>query len=461
MNFSKSRTWLRWLVLAVVVAVLTALVAVAWRPLSRATGLVVPAGAATVPASVFSPTPGLTPQGSGAASSAPVPSSFRAASAQKVGAAVDSAGVPSGVALVVRDLSSGTTLRSESGDEAVIPASSMKLMTTISLVDKIGASTTFTTKVVEESDGSIVLVGGGDPLLGSTDSAYKYGTPLPATTKQLADQTAQALRAKGRTQVSLGYDDSLFTGATRHPGWKADDMNYVNDISALMVDEGGGSTTPSASAAQTFASQLEADGITVSGTPDARQASSSATQLAAVSSLPLWQIVQQCLRHSDNTIAETLFRHLAIAYGQPASFDGGVTALHQAMVSLGLWASADSLNDGSGLDEADRLTASTLSQAIVLAASRDDLRNVLAALPVAAANGTLETRFVDSASSAGGGRVRAKTGTLDNSGALVGYTPTADGSMLAFAIVANVSDTDMRPYLDKFAAALSACACAG
>ncbi len=461
MNSWQSRSWLRWLVLVLVVAVLAALVAIAWRPLAKTTGVLVPAGAQTVAASQFSPTPGLAPQGSGAVSPAPVPSSFNAASAQKVSSAVASVGVPGKVTLVVRDLGSGTVLDSDRGDDPIIPASSMKLMTTISLIDKIGPATTFTTKVVAEPDGSIVLVGGGDPLLGSTDSAYKYGTPLPPTTKQLADQTAEALRARGQHEVSLGYDDSLFTGATRHPGWAADDMSYVNDISALMVDEGGGSHTPSATAAQTFADQLSADGITVDGTPSARQASSSATQLAAVSSLPLWQIVQQCLRYSDNTIAETLFRHLAIAYGQPGSFEGGATALHQAMVSLGLWASTDSINDGSGLDEADRLTASSLSQAIVLAASRDDLRNVLAALPVAAVNGTLQTRYLDAASSAGGGRVRAKTGTLDVSDALIGYTPTADGSMLAFAIVANVTDTDMKPYLDELAATLSACPCAG
>lgn len=461
MNSSKRPVWLRWLLLVVVLVVMGALVAVGWRPLAKATGVLVPAAAKTVPATMFSPSPAAVVQGNGAVSAAPVPSSFSASSAQKVSAAVQAVGVPDNVSLVVRDLTSNAVLLQDRGDNPVIPASSMKLMTTISLIDKVGPATTYTTKVVTESDGSIILVGGGDPLLGSTDTAFKYGTPLPATTKQLADRTAAALKTRGHTQVSLGYDDSLFTGPTRHPGWAADDMEYVNDISALMVDEGGGSTTPSATAAQTFADQLRADGITVNGTPTARKAASTDAELASVSSLPLWQLVQQCLRNSDNTIAETLFRHLAIAYGQPGSFDGGAAALRQAMAALGLWATNDVINDGSGLDEADRLTTSSLSHAIVLAASRDDLRNVLAALPVAAVNGTLQTRYLDASSSAGAGRVRAKTGSLDVSGALVGYTPTADGGMVAFAIVASIDNTDVRPYLDQVAAALSACPCSG
>lgn len=459
MNSSRDRRWLRWVILVVVLAIVALFALFGWRPLARRAGIVVPAAAQTVPAAMFSPTASDAPQGAGTVSPAPVPSSFRPASAQKVDAVVQATGVTPNSTMSVRDLTTGAALSSTRADDPVVPASTMKLMTTISLVDKVGATTTFDTKVVMESPSSIVLVGGGDPLLASSKSAYNYGEPLPPTTEELAAQTAAALKARGISQVSLGYDDSLFTGDARHPGWQPGDMEFVNDISALMVDEGGGSTTPAASAASTFAGQLAANGIQVNGAPSSQQVTSSAEALATVHSLPLSEIVQQCLRHSDNTIAETLFRHLAIAYGQPASFDGGVTALHQAMTDLGLWSPADSLHDGSGLDEADRLTSSSLSQAIVLAASREELRPILPGLPVAAATGTLDSRFIDAASSAGGGRVRAKTGSLDISGALVGYTPTADGSMVAFAIVANGAGTDFRPYLDKLAAGLASCRC--
>lgn len=454
MKSASQRPIRRWIVAFVVVLVMV----VGGSVTMHATGALVSSGASTVPAGLFSPTPGAL-TGDGVVSGAPTPAAYSKLSSTKVAAALAGIGVRTGYSVVVRDLSTGDSLDAVRGDEAVIPASSMKLMTTSALIDKLGPSHRFQTKVVQEPDGSITLVGGGDVLLASTPTSYAYGSPQPATTQELAKSTANALKAKGTTTVTLGFDDSLFTGPTRHPDWEAGDMAFVNDISALMVDEGGGSTSPSATAAATFARQLGDQGITVTGTPAARTAQSGAAQIASVDSLPLSQIVQECLRHSDNTIAEVLYRHLAIAYGQTASFDGGAQALQQAMRQLGLWRDVDSLHDGSGLSVNDRLTAESLSQVIVLAAGRDDLRNLLAGLPVAAATGSLETRFIDAASSAGGGRVRAKTGTLDTASALVGYTPTADGGMAAFAVVGNGVGAEVRPYLDQLAGALSGCAC--
>lgn len=381
-------------------------------------------------------------------------------SADKVGAALDAVGVRDGYSVVVRDLGTGETLSDTRGSDAVIPASSMKLMTTAAVIDKLGADHQFTTTVVSQADGSVTLVGGGDPLLSSTPSSYGDSTVTPATTQELAQRTAEALKAKGITSVSLGYDDSLFSGATRHPDWVSGDMAYVNDISALLLDEGGGSTTPSASAATTFASQLAAAGVTVTGTPSARTAGADAEELASVKSMPLSQIVSECLRHSDNTIAEMLFRQLASAYGLEASFDGGADALKQAMEQLGVWADADSLHDGSGLSVNDRLTASSLSQLVVTAAGRDDLRSALIGLPVAGVTGSLDDRFLDAESGLGAGLVRAKTGTLDTASALVGYTPTADGGMAVFALVGNGVGAEVRPYLDQLASSLSGCACA-
>ncbi len=97
----------------------------------------------------------------------------------------------------------------------------------------------------------------------------------------------------------------------------------------------------------------------------------------------------------------------------------------------------------------DRLTAGP-DAGDHLAAGRGDLRNLLAGLPVAAATGSLETRFIDSASSAGGGQVRAKTGTLDTASALVGYTPTADGGMVAFALVGDGVGAEVRPISTRW-----------
>lgn len=440
---------------AVVIAALL-VVAVGGRYAARAGGLLVDGGSSSAPPDLYA-----TPvAGTGVIDPATGPGQYQALSAERLSAALSDAGLDPSWSVSVRDLASGEEVYGQSSEKAIIPASDLKLMTTMSLLDAVGADTRWTTRVVAEPDGSYTLVGGGDPLLVSTESAYTYEAPEPASSAELASRTARALQAAGVSSISLTYDESLFTGATRHPDWTDDDMEYVNDISALTIDEGDDSGDSGASAASIFATQLAEAGITVENEPVARTADPAASTIAEVESLPLGQIVQVCLRHSDNSIAENLLRHLAIAEGRSADFAGGVAALEQRMRELGVWSDADSLHDGSGLSTNNRLTAGTLSRIIVVAAGSDAMRSGLAGMPVAAATGSLETRYLDSASSAGAGLVRAKTGTLDVASTLTGYTPTADGTIAVFTIVINGSGTEARPWLDALAASLAACRCA-
>ena len=55
----------------------------------------------------------------------------------------------------------------------------------------------------------------------------------------------------------------------------------------------------------------------------------------------------------------------------------------------------------------------------------------------------------------------AKTGTLDQVSGLAGYTPTADGGLLAFAFLGNElpRDQDSRAWFDHVGAALAGCHC--
>jgi D-alanyl-D-alanine carboxypeptidase/D-alanyl-D-alanine-endopeptidase (penicillin-binding protein 4) len=56
------------------------------------------------------------------------------------------------------------------------------------------------------------------------------------------------------------------------------------------------------------------------------------------------------------------------------------------------------------------------------------------ALPIAGQTGTLDKRFVGTPLS---GRLRAKTGTLDQATALAGYLQTMQGSQISFAFMMN------------------------
>jgi D-alanyl-D-alanine carboxypeptidase/D-alanyl-D-alanine-endopeptidase (penicillin-binding protein 4) len=84
---------------------------------------------------------------------------------------------------------------------------------------------------------------------------------------------------------------------------------------------------------------------------------------------------------------------------------------------------------------------------------------LLSGLPVAGYDGTL---FDRGDAGAAPGTVRAKTGTLLGVHALAGTVVTADGRLLAFAVIADESnggEAAAESALDDVAAALAGCGC--
>jgi serine-type D-Ala-D-Ala carboxypeptidase/endopeptidase (penicillin-binding protein 4) len=83
---------------------------------------------------------------------------------------------------------------------------------------------------------------------------------------------------------------------------------------------------------------------------------------------------------------------------------------------------------------------------------------LLSGLPVAGYDGTL---FDRGEAGAAPGTVRAKTGTLLGVHALAGTVVTADERLLAFAVVADGSGSEVAAEngLDDVAAALAGCGC--
>ena len=376
------------------------------------------------------------------------------------------------VSVAVDQLSDGSSVYSH-GAGLLTPASTMKLVSSTAALATLGPEHRFRTTVVAGADrGQIVLVGGGDPLLGRapvSDDVY----PARADVRTLAAATADSLRRLGRKSVRLHYDASLFTGPAVSPDWPASYIsdNVVSPISALWVDEGREQTgqslrgeDPAADAALAFAKALARKNIRVVGKPSPARATEDATELAAVESAPLGQVVQRILEVSDNEGAEVLFRHVALAEGEPASFAGSQVAVAAVLERLGLDTGGLRILDGSGLSRGNRLRAETLLSVLELAAAPEhpELRTVVADLPVAGFTGSLAYRF-ESGDEAGLGRVRAKTGTLTGVHGLAGTVTDQDGTELAFVAVADrvrIKNTlAARALLDEVAAALAGCEC--
>ena len=375
------------------------------------------------------------------------------------------------VDVAVSDLASGRVVYRH-GTGPVTPASTAKLLTTTAALDRLGPMARFRTAVRQSGD-RIVLVGGGDPFLATSRATSKGLYPTRATLDDLAAATAAALTRQGTTTTRLSYDDSLFTGPKVDPAWPA---SYVPDgvvppISALWADEGQDAAghyvaDPPLAAATAFAAALKAHGIDVRGTVTPTVSPSTDTEIAAVQSAPLGQIVERTLAVSDNNAAEVIGHHVGLAVRHDGSFHGGAAAVLDVLTKLGIDTSGSALYDGSGLSRRDRLTPEALLGVLRLASASDHprLRQVLTGLPVAGFVGSLQARF-DHAPAGARGRVRAKTGTLTGVSGLAGIATDLDGNRMAFVVIADKVGVPKtlaaRHDLDLIAGALGTCHCAG
>ncbi|MEU4729476.1 D-alanyl-D-alanine carboxypeptidase/D-alanyl-D-alanine-endopeptidase [Streptomyces sp. NPDC023588] len=373
----------------------------------------------------------------------------------------------------VVDTATGQVLFETGAREPMTPASTVKIATAAAALAALGPEHRIRTTVAPGAGpGQIVLVGGGDPSL----TAKKKGPAgSGGSLIVLAADTARALKAAGTDTVTLGYDDSLYTGPVRHP---IGDNPNIAPVTALTADEGrlggtsqaGGSggdstsgpvertETPSEDAARAFGTLLAERGIKVTGEPARAKAAAGAQPLAVTLSTPVAGLVERMLTNSDNDIAEALARHTALASGQPASFEGAEKAVTARLAALGVDVAGARFADGSGLGRADRVSAGLLTGLLTKAADpqRPELRPVLTGLPVAGFTGTLRAR--NAGTSPAAGLIRAKTGTLTGVNSLAGTVVDRSGRLLAFAfLTANSPGPEgAERALDKLAAAVAA-----
>lgn len=391
------------------------------------------------------------------------------------------------VSVSVVDANTGQVLYERAATEMITPASNTKLVTAAAVLSTRGPDYRITTRVVAGANpGEVVLIGAGDATLGVTKEKYYAGAP------QLDDLAAQVKKAMGDTPITkVILDGSLFPGPVTAPTWSPDAAKgNVSKIPALMIN---GARTglkdrktpfdrysdPERAAGDAFAKLLGvptravAKGKAPAATGGQVASSSSAApsaaagppapgaELGAVRSAPLLRQVEQMLIESDNTLAETLARQVALAKGKPASFAGAAEALEEVVAELGLDAAQSTLHDGSGMSAANKLTPRILTSLLVKAyAGGTVLGDFFNGLPVGGWSGTMTERFLKSTT--GFGVVRAKSGTLNGVNSLSGVVETAEGRLLAFAVLADEVPIGMYPaqdLLDKIPAALAACGC--
>lgn len=477
----RTRRVTQWVLVAVLTGLLVAgglATAIFQQSLAAAAGLTRSGAPTTIAPSVFEPSQALEGSaqppaaGTGVIGAAELPGDApmpEREELEKKLAALDTSklvGVddaPVQLAYQVIDVVSGEVVAAKDDTTALIPASNTKTLTTLAVMNAFTGAERFATRVLQPAPGQLVLVGGGDPLLVSepvAEGAY----PSPASTRELAVSTAQALAEAGQTSVTLGYDASYFEEPGWNETWPANYRDQVTQLSALWVDEGrlpegGRSRDPARAAAATFAAQLAEEGITVTGTPE--PAAAEGEEVARVESLPVHVLVETAMTRSNNSFTEVLGLQLAQLTGHPTTFAGAVAAIEEELTSLGVWDSGTVLRDSSGLSRSNRLTAHMLAQAMTLFDGQARLSVILDGLPTAGVTGTLAERFTDDVARNARGVARAKTGTLSLVSTLAGTTLTADGRLLAFAFMINGAPDGWaaKVWTDQATGVVASCGC--
>lgn len=432
--------------------------------LGRAVGWLTDGGSPTIGSEVFAPPESVADDGIAAIPAAGRSAEGSIAAAQLAGLIDD---LPQEGAdrttWVVLDAESGESLAGSGASKALIPASTMKLLTALTVIDLVPQHETFATTVVRTADNSIVLVGGGDPLLMSDPDPDDY--PSFASLSELAELTADALDAAGQTKVRVDYDASLFTGSGWTSRWEDVFRPYQSPVSALTVDRGypedsgTPSTDPALLSAKRFAGMLEERGITVSGTP--ASVAADGTEIARVESPTALNLMRQALLTSDNIATETMLRHAALAQGKEGSFSGAWATLEGWLDDNGLLDDKAVISDGSGVSRANKVTATMLAKAARLIATDPQFQPLIDGLPVSGVSGTLHDRFEATTATSARGTVWAKTGTLRDVSTLAGFTTTADGQVVAFAFMANNYTNYFltKTWIDSATATVASCGC--
>lgn len=363
---------------------------------------------------------------------------------------------------------------------ALTPASNQKLLTTFVALELLGSEFRFRTTVRADAapaggvvTGNLYLVGAGDPFL-STDGWWsQYDDPEGRFHTRLEDLADAVVRA-GITQVTGNVvgDESLYDNQRTVSGWadRLVNSNQSGPLSALSVNEGFTdwpertpestgrvrSADPPADAATVLKDLLAARGVAVAGPATAGITPPAATEVAAVESPPLADVVTHINSFSSNLGAELLLKRLGLYGAGQGTTAAGAGVVQSQLAARGIPTEGLKVDDGSGLSEADAVTCQTLA-AVLSTAGPDSA--LASSLSIAGVRGSLAERFEPD--DVAYQRVHAKTGTLNDVLALSGFVESSldPDAELTFAFVANgdqiANESTARSVQDALVTALT------
>ena len=140
----------------------------------------------------------------------------------------------------VISLDTHKVLYARNADKFFVPASNMKLFTTALALMRLGPDHLFTTRLITDASGNLVLAGGGDPSLSGREYPYRkeaVNRPPLSALEQLVDHAVEA----GLKQVdgNIIGDDTFYPFDPYPPNWSQDDALGSDGapVSALTLND--------------------------------------------------------------------------------------------------------------------------------------------------------------------------------------------------------------------------------
>ncbi len=344
------------------------------------------------------------------------------------------------VGLEVYDLTADSILYKVNEHQMLRPASTMKLLTAITAIDKLGGSYQFRTQLyytgkVEDHTltGDLYCVGGFDPRFNIDDM----------------NAFVESIRCMGVDTIrgSIVADRSMKDADLLGEGWCWDDDNPP--LSPLTIGR-------NTQFVDRFIRQLIDDGVVLDVRVSDGTLPDSAFHLCSRFH-SIDQILLRMMKQSDNFYAEAMFYQLAAHQGhRPARAKDAAAIVKRLISKVGLGHRPYRIADGSGLSLYNYLSAD-LEVRLLRYAYRNSTvyLHLLPSLPVAGSDGTLRNRMRGSFAA---DNVKAKTGTLEGVSALAGYCTAANGHRLCFSIINQgvMHTSNARRFQDRVCNALCA-----
>jgi D-alanyl-D-alanine carboxypeptidase/D-alanyl-D-alanine-endopeptidase (penicillin-binding protein 4) len=152
-------------------------------------------------------------------------------------------------------------------------------------------------------------------------------------------------------------------------------------------------------------------------------------------SLTLGEVIRLVNKFSSNLMARHLLLTLAAEKaGRPATTAAGARAISEFLASRGIRIPGLVIENGSGLSRDERISAEGLADVLLDALQSPYAPEFQASLPLSAVDGTLRRRFRAPDME---GRLRMKTGSLQDVSALAGYVNAASGKTYVAVIILN------------------------